>query len=149
MGFFKRRIKKTKETVTDAMELGIFFSVFGMVKDIFLTIFMPWKKGEPAPVETFEEAVKRMRLSEQDLEDRKKLFLRQTLIYLGVAFLVAGYGVYLAFQQSLMGMSLSLVVAALSFSYAFRSHFWLFQVKQKKLGCTFKEYLNSSVKGEK
>ncbi len=147
MGFLKRRFKKTKGNVTDAMELGIFMSVFGMVKDIFLTVFMPWKKGEPGETESYEEAIKRLNLTQEDLDDRKKMFTQQTILYMTAALLVLAYGVYLAFQQQIISMVVAFMVAGLALSYAFRSHFWLFQIKQKKLGCTFKEYLDSSLKG--
>lgn len=146
MGFLKRRFSKTKNNVTDAMELGIFTSVFGMVKDIFLTIFMPWKR-ERGLAESYDEAIARMKLTPQDIEERKKMFTQQTIIYISAALAVVAYGVYLAFQQAVLSMAVAFMVGGLSLSYAFRSHFWLYQLKQKKLGCTFKEYLDSSLKG--
>jgi len=147
MGFFSKRIKKTKNNVVDAMELGIFSSVFVMAKDIFITLFMPWKKGESGVKETYEEAIKRLNLNEDDIQDRKKMFTQQAIMYLVASLAVMAYGVYLAFQQFVGGLVLAFMVAALCLSYAFRSHFWLFQLKQKKLGCTFKEYWDSSLKG--
>ncbi len=146
MGFLARRVAKTKTSVSNAVEWGIFTSVLGMCKDIILTIFMPWKKESRGPAETYEDAMIRMRLSEADINDRKKMFFQQTVIYVVVGLAVIAYGVYLAFQKEILSMILAFTVAALAISYAFRSHFWLFQLKQKKLGCTFKEYLDSSLR---
>ncbi len=96
------------------------------------------------PSETFDEAVARLRLTESDLVDRRKMFLIQTLLYLVSGVCVIIYAIWLAFHAYWTGMFVAFLVALMAFSYAFRSHFWLFQLKQRKLGCTFQEYLRSS-----
>lgn len=146
-GFFKRRVKQTGKNVSNAMELGIFVSVLQMIRDIFVNVFMPWKAGEPGQAETFEEAIARLGLKEGDLEERKAMFFWQTLFFLAFGLVILAYGVALAFERSLNGMVYAFVVAVLCWAYAFRNHFWLFQLKQRKLGCTFKEWLDSSLKG--
>ncbi len=143
-GFFKRRVTKAKGTLSDWMGLGLIAGVFRLVRDIFVTVFMPGKR-ETEPAETFEEAVVRMKLSKADLEERQKVFFVQTILYLIMGICILGYTVWLAFTKQYTGMFLAFLVAMLSMAYAFRSHFWLFQLKKKKLGCTFKEYLNSSL----
>lgn len=143
-GFFKRRAVKAKNTLSDWMGIGMLVGVFGLVQSIVTNIFFPWKK-EKGAAETFDEAVARMNLTEADLEERKKMFLMQVFIYLGAGFAVLGYAVWLAFGGYFVEMFLAFLVALLALAYAFRSHFWLFQMKHRKLGCTFKEYLDSSV----
>lgn len=143
-GFFKRQAIKTKNTLSDWMGVGILVGVFKMAQDIFIAVFMPGR-GEQPIKETYEEAIVRLKLTEADIEERKKMFLTQVVLYLSAGFAVLGYAVWLAFQGHLTAMAIAFLVAVLSLAYAFRSHFWLFQMKQKKLGCTFKEYLDSSL----
>lgn len=143
-GFFRRRAVKAKNTLSDWMGLGMIIGVFDLVQNIFVTIFFPWKKEKGQP-ETFEEAVERMNLTELDLEDRKKMFRTQVYLYLGVGLAVLAYTVWLAFSGYYVETFLAFLVAVMSMAYAFRSHFWLFQMKQRRLGCTFKEYLDSSL----
>lgn len=143
-GFFKRRAVKAKNTLSDWMGIGMLLGVLGLLQSIITSIFFPWKK-EPGQAETFEEAIARMKLTEADLEERKKMFLTQVFIYLAAGFAVLAYAVWLAFSGYFVEMCLAFLVALLALAYAFRSHFWLFQMKRRKLGCTFKEYLDSSV----
>jgi intracellular multiplication protein IcmV len=144
-GFFRRRAIKAKNTLSDWMSIGIIVGVFDLLKDIVTTVFFPGKRKKVEP-ETYEQVVRRMKLTEADLADRKKMFLTQTILYFVIGLAVLGYTVWLLLQGYYGGMFLALLVAALSFSYAFRSHFWLFQMKQKRLGCTFKEYWDSLLK---
>lgn len=142
-GFFRRRVGKAKDTLSDWMGVWMLVGVFKLIRDIVTSIFFPWKK-EKGEAETYEEAVARMKLSDDDLEERKRMFVTQVWLYLGAGIGVIAYGVWLAFQGYIIEMLLAFLVAGLSFAYAFRSHFWLFQMKQKKLGCTWKEYLDAS-----
>jgi len=146
-GFFRRTAAKTGKKMGDWMGLSVTLGVFTLVKNIFISVFMPWKMGPPGPAETFEQAVARMGLSETDIEARKTLFMRQTLLYFGLGLAVVGYGLMLAFDKSVIGMFMCFGVSLVAFANAFRAHFWFFQTKHRKLGCTFKEWLNGSLGG--
>jgi len=99
--------------------------------------------------ETFAQAAERLQLSESDLQGRAQEFLKLTLIYLAIAVVILLYALYLFFWgESPAGGMLAVGVSALAFFYAFRYHFWLFQVKNRKLGCTFKEWFNSKVESK-
>jgi len=90
--------------------------------------------------ESFAEAVERMDLTDDDLELRKISFLRQSVFFLifGVfLILLAFYRLYLAEIGS--GILIFLLSFAL-LAYAFRAHFWYFQIKHRKLGCTMQEW---------
>jgi intracellular multiplication protein IcmV len=147
MGIFKRAGDRVGTAVSHGLALDVLTSMFGFMRDLFYMIFMPWKLGAPGTPETFEEAMKRYGLTEQRLEERKKMFGKQVIIYLLTGMGVLVYAVFLARAQEYMGMFIAFLVAALAFAYAFRSHFWLFQLKQRRLGCTFKEWLSSSIQG--
>jgi intracellular multiplication protein IcmV len=143
-GFIKNRVIKTKNTLSDWMGINILVDMFGMMKNIFIAVFMPGKAEKPVK-ETYEEAVARMKLTEKDLEERKKMFMMQVILYMVAGFLVLAYAVWLAFHGYITAMGIAFLIAVMSMAYAFRSHFWLYQMKQKRLGCTFKEYLDSTL----
>jgi intracellular multiplication protein IcmV len=93
--------------------------------------------------ETFEEALVRLNITEADLEQRKVEFSRLMLIYLGVTVLLIAYAIYLALATASIGASIVTVLLSMYSSInAFRFHFWLFQIKKRKLGCTIHEWLN-------
>jgi intracellular multiplication protein IcmV len=146
-GFFKRSAKKTGSKISDWMGLSITAGVFLFVKDIFVAVFMPWKREPAGPPETFEQAVARLDLSEADIQGRQKMFLQQTVLYFLLGIAVISYGVFLAFEHAITGMVMCLMVSLVAFANAFRAHFWYFQTKQRKLGCTIQEWLNAGVGG--
>ena len=96
-GFFKRRLIKSKNTLSDWLGIGIAVGVFNLMKDIFVSVFFR-SKQEKGPSETFDEAVARLRLTESDLVDRRKMFLIQTLLYLVSGVCVIIYAIWLAFH---------------------------------------------------
>lgn len=146
-GLIKRSVNGTGKTVGSWMGIGATAGVAILMKDIFTAVFMPWRTDNQVEPETFEEAVTRLRLSEEDIAQRARLFLQQTLFYFAVGLGVIAYGVSLAFEHAIIGMLMSFLVSAMAFANAFRSHFWYFQTKQRKLGCTLQEWLNGSIKG--
>lgn len=99
--------------------------------------------------ETFQESLVRLGITEADLEQRKKEFFRLVVIYTLIGLSIIFYGIYMAIQQHFAAGLISICLSLFAFGQAFRFHFWLFQVQHRKLGCTLKEWLNSSVSGEK
>lgn len=146
-GFIKRSVKGTGKTIGDWMDISVTAGVFLMVKDIFVTVFLPWKREKPGPAESFAEAAKRLKLTSEDIAKRQRMFMQQTIIYFILGLAIIGYGVMLAFDRAITGMLMAFLVSFVAFANAFRAHFWYFQTKQRKLGCTFQEWLNSSLKG--
>jgi intracellular multiplication protein IcmV len=147
MGFFRNTAKKTGSKLGDWMGLSITAGVFGLLKDIAITVFMPWKRTAGGPPETFDEAITRMNLSEKDIAERQKMFLQQTILYFTLGIGVIIYGVMLAFDHAITAMIMCLVVSLVAFANAFRAHFWYFQTKQRRLGCTIQEWLNAGLGG--
>lgn len=111
-------------------------------KVLFLDIVIP-KKADTA--ETFEEAMQRLELTEEDLTERKKEFTRLLYFFLGLAIAIVGYALYLAFIGKMVTSLIAFCLAFYALTQAFRFHFWLFQLRNRKLGCTIKEWMNSSV----
>lgn len=101
-------------------------------------LFIPAK---PEHSETFEQALDRLHLTETDIQISAKHYLIYAIIFVVLAVGAIGYSFYLLLVHgTLAGWILSIAVAALFFSQAFRFHFWYFQIKHRKLGCTFAEW---------
>jgi intracellular multiplication protein IcmV len=58
---------------------------------------------------------------------------------------IVGYALYTAFKGSMTTSLISFCLALYALTQAFRFHFWLFQLRNRKLGCSIKEWMNSEV----
>ncbi|QLH41376.1 MAG: hypothetical protein HWD59_00655 [Coxiellaceae bacterium] len=96
--------------------------------------------------ESFAEAMQRLKLTEKDVDERGRHFLLMARLYavIGLALLI--YTLYLFWQAHLMAAFMSLILTTLGFTLAFRQHFYYFQIKQRKLGCTIKEWIAVNTK---
>ncbi len=117
-------------------------SIGQLIKDTFTP-----QKSERT--ETFEEALKRLNLTEKDVKQRIKTFTFLSIFWLLIAIFVLGYGVYMADIGSWLSFIASFSISLVCLTQAFRFHFWLYQMKQRRLGCTFREWLNANVIGDK
>lgn len=93
--------------------------------------------------ETFEQAMQRLNLTEKDILDRKKEFSKLFFISLIISIFFFIYTMvitirYKNFYSFILGSSISFF----SLTQTFKYHFWLTQINKKKLGLTFKEWLN-------
>lgn len=95
--------------------------------------------------ETFEQAVERMQLTEQDLRERAKVNNRNKWIFIIIAAILFCYGGYLLFTAHFGGFVLSVSVFVLSLVRAYQFSFWNFQIKHRKLGCSYKEWRSGNI----
>ncbi len=93
--------------------------------------------------ETFEEALHRLQLSEHDLTQRKKEFLFLSLFFIVSALGLFIYTLHWAFLHFISATVISFCICAFCLAQAFRFHFWYFQVKERRLGCTVSEWLHA------
>jgi len=99
---------------------------------------------QPQRVETFEEAVARLGLTEKDLEEREATFFTFVISFLVLGACTFIYSFYLLFfDKTLMGWLLCIGVTGLLLAQAFRFHFWYTEVKARKLGFTLKDWWQS------
>lgn len=94
--------------------------------------------------ETFDEALRRMRVSPEALALTVKSNTRNFYIMVIFAALLLIYGGYLLFSGHWGATLLDIVVVGFVLVRAFQFSFWNFQIKQRRLGCTFKEWLHRS-----
>ncbi|HAU1881722.1 TPA: type IV secretion protein IcmV, partial [Legionella pneumophila] len=100
-------------------------------------------------VESFDEAVKKLKLNEADLIIKQKALFRLSVIMVIAALMLLIYTGYQLFYGSWKATIISLVVVMIALVLAFRYHFWYYQIKQRKLGCTVKEWYRQGLLGEK
>lgn len=98
--------------------------------------------------ETFEQACERLNLTEDDLTLRKTEFTRLFYFFLLAAIGIIIYSLWMAIKVQIGSSLIGFCLALYALSQAFRYHFWLFQVKNRKLGCTVKEWLNGKISAE-
>lgn len=92
-------------------------------------------------VETFEEALQRLNITAAELEQRRKEFVRLMIIYLIIAASVFAYSIFIAYKyKNIMGFIMGFAITIYALSHAFKYHFWIFQIKHKKLGCSLRDW---------
>jgi intracellular multiplication protein IcmV len=139
MGFFSRtgKILKPLVDIPRWMDLPRLAENGKMIVDIAKQLIVPQKAKR---TETFEEAMVRLRLSKADISQRTQEFKRLFIIFLVIFIVLLSYTVYLFSEGSIRPGLVSLVLTFIVLAQIFRYHFWLFQIKQRKLGCTLREW---------
>jgi intracellular multiplication protein IcmV len=101
---------------------------------------------KPTREESFEEAVQRLGLTKEDVKQRISVSLRYTVIFFMTGLLVFFYAFYLLFRYKyIFPWIMGLAASAILFAQAFKFHFWVFQMRKRKLGMTFSEWLDSTL----
>lgn len=108
------------------------------------TYFVPQSKTAS---ESFTDAMVRLKLTDQDLLIRQKGLLRLVISMLSAAMLLFIYFLYNLYYARFAAVLMSCVVMLLALVLAFRYHFWYFQIKEQKLGCTLKEWFWQGLMG--
>jgi intracellular multiplication protein IcmV len=118
-------------------------SMFSIVKRLFVI-------PTATHTETFEEASTRLNLTEKDVKERQEYFYFFAYIFLvlGLATFFSSFFFLVKFR-TFAGFILALATSSLFFAQAFRYHFWYFQTKVRKLGCTFDDWYQGFFKNEK
>lgn len=148
------------KTVKDAVKVSrrTFFNPrswldYDMVKENTTTVVNIFKdtfKRESPPVitETFEQALQRLNISNEEVENIKNNYLSFAVFFLLIGFVLIGFAIYFFLQGSILDFALAIAISAVLFAQAFRFHFWYFQIKHRKLGCTFEEWRTGRLKDE-
>ena len=98
-------------------------------------------KKEAMLQETFAQAMQRLNLTDVDVAKNCRTHLNLAIFYLICAVALFIYTIYLfGWHDYLIAPVVSLVLTILMLAFAYREHFWYFQMKKHKLGCSFKEW---------
>jgi intracellular multiplication protein IcmV len=99
--------------------------------------------------ESFDEAKNRLGLSDIDIMIRMQALRRVAILMLVFAILLICYSGYRLWAGHYLASFIGFVAMGVSLALAFRYHFWYFQFKERRLGCTFTEWYKKGLLGEK
>ncbi|MFI4918342.1 MAG: type IVB secretion system protein IcmV [Legionellales bacterium] len=103
----------------------------------------------PTATESFDAAMERLGISDADLLIKQKALFRLSTLMLFLAGLILIYAGYHLFYGAFKAAIVSFVVMLIALVLAFRYHFWYYQMKTRKLGCTFNQWYRFGLMGEK
>ncbi len=106
-------------------------------------------KGKVRSTESFEETMQRLGLDEAHIESQKKSLFRLSILMVSLAILVLAYAVDHLISGSLHSAGATIVIFFVALALAFRYHFWYYQLKARRLGCSIKEWFTCGVLGVK
>jgi intracellular multiplication protein IcmV len=104
------------------------------------TFFTPTKVEAE---ETFDAALLRLGLTAEDLQQRLKVLRRLLGLWIVLLCLSVLYSIYLFTEHALRGFFPCLGLNLIILTQVFRYHFWIFQIKQRRLGCSFRDWFNA------
>lgn len=114
---------------------GTTLTIINIIRGLFI------QQEGSGRTETFEQALKRLNVSEEELQGRTQNYFYFALLFFLCGILSVVFSFYLLIRHhTFAGFLLGLAAAALFESQAFRYHFWYFQIESRKLGCTFEEW---------
>lgn len=97
----------------------------------------------------FEEVMKEQGINEAQLLKQTVSLQRLAWLMLLVAFGVFSYAMYLLALGSYHGSVASLVIFFVVLSLSFRYHYWFYQLKNRQLGCSLREWFICGLLGVK
>ncbi len=113
----------------------------------FFRMFVPQGKADKG--ESFDAAIARMNLSDQDLQAKQSALYRLSILMCTAAIFIFGYAIYHLYYGSYRAVIISFILMLIALALAFRYHFWYFQIKTRKLGCSISEWYRQGLKGDK
>lgn len=103
---------------------------------------------QSSKAESFEMAVNRLNISEQALLTRLIEMRRMFFLFLLIGLGLLIYGVLSLLQGFFLSFFICAGLTCFAFSMAFKYHFWIFQIKQRRLGCSLREWLKGTLWGK-
>ena len=120
------------------------------ISDISKKLFKTNNHSQATPPKTFADAMRRYGLTEAALQKRMKSSLRLAYFCVALSVVMIAYTIYLFASHLVLSGFVTTMLALLLWAYAFREHFNYFQMKERRLGCTFQEWFTSTfTKGSK
>lgn len=111
-------------------------AIFSILRDLFSI-------STPAREETFEQAIARFNIAEEDVERIAKRYLHFTWFFVVCFLIVFAYAFFLLFTYHVFfAFLMALAVATFFLGQAFRFHFWHYQLSVRRLGVTYTEWKN-------
>ena len=145
----KKQAKKVVESAQTGISRGLGLSVLTQGgKFIGDTIRGFFNIPKIEQKETFSQAMSRMKLTEADLSKQISRYWQQFWIFVTFSFIALGYALYAFMGGGIATGLVTILAATLLFAYALRAHFWIFQIKNRKLGCTWQEWWDNKINSQ-
>lgn len=112
-------------------------------------MLIPQKETIADQKNTFSSAASTLNLSDDNLNERARGLYRLSVLMCVLAVGILGYAIYHAVFGNAKAMVVSIVVSLIALALAFRYHYWYFQIKERKLGCTIREWYRQGLLGDK
>lgn len=136
--------KISRKTFFDPKSWADTRSIVDQNRTIFAVLKAIFTPAKPERQETFEEAMKRQGLTEDQVLPLASTYRLYALIFLACAIVSFAYAFYLLFRyHHLLAFGLSLSVMAFFLAQVFRYDFWSLQLRSRKLGLTFRDWTKS------
>src|SRR3990167_8896481 len=91
--------------------------------------------------ETFDEAMTRQNLTEQDIQRTRQRYRYFALFFVILGVISFCYSFYLLFSRgSFTGFFLGMAVCSLFFAETYQYDFWALQIERRQLGLTFADW---------
>jgi len=116
------------------------------VSAIFKSTMKDAKEGDGYKPTSFEDCMSHYDVTEEDLKNKMRNALYTTYFCLVFSLLTFSYMFFQISKSSFMGGLMCLILTVLLWSMGIREHFNLYQMKQRRLGCSFKEWFCSLFK---
>lgn len=93
---------------------------------------------------TFDEVIASLGLTEEALMKQQKGLKIQWILMLCLAAGFYVYAMYELLYGGFLSTMLSIVIIFVILALAFRYHFWYFQIKKRRLGCSLSEWFSAT-----
>lgn len=115
---------------------------FQYIQELFQRLFVL----QPKPAkESFEAVQERLQLTDEALLIKQRSLFRLSILMCVFALAMLVYTAYQCFYGYFFAIILSGIVSLLALTFAFRYHFWYFQIRQKKLGCSLRVWFREGL----
>ena len=140
-GWFKKRSKEVKDYGAEVANYKEIKSSFSHIKEMANKTLNPRAQAQ-GRIESFEEAVERLNVKKEDLEQNYKNYSINFYIVFGFTILCMIIALYfLFFNDRLLTFISTISITALCLSLSIRFSFWAYQIKIQKL-CSLSEWFH-------
>jgi hypothetical protein len=108
-------------------------------------VYFPKKRQIVKETQDFETVLKQLNVSEEELKKRAAMYLKRSILFLGIGLLGLIYAVYVFYRGYISGGILTLLLTGIFFMQAFSMSLYYVQIKRRKLGFSVTEWFGSLV----
>ena len=112
-------------------------------KDMLVKTFTVQQSNQK---KNFASVMQDLKLTEQDLVNKKRELQKLTNLYLGISVCIFIYSLVIAYQGFFLHFLAGLSLTILTLSNCFKYNYLRFQIQHKKLGVSLKEWFTGEFK---